>query len=196
MLGSERIFCSATWPQRIFSLLFAGKIRRKSRSAGGKMRKADIVVALGLMAVGLLVIGDSIRLGFGWGISGPQAGFFPFYMGLGIVICTFFIVLRAIRTLKKEGAGKPLVVKGGLPQILWVLLPAFGMVLLSELIGLHLATVFYLAFYMGVLGKIHWGEVILLSILVPLAIYIVFDRLFLIPLPEGIWGKNILALIP
>ncbi len=160
------------------------------------MRKADIVVALGLMAVGLLVIGDSIRLGFGWGISGPQAGFFPFYMGLGIVICTFFIVLRAIRTLKKEGAGKPLVVKGGLPQILWVLLPALGMVLLSELIGLHLATVFYLAFYMGVLGKIHWGKVILLSILVPLAIYIVFDRLFLIPLPEGIWGKNILALIP
>ncbi len=160
------------------------------------MRKADVVVALGLMAVGLLVIGDSIRLGFGWGISGPQAGFFPFYMGLGIVICTFFIVLRAVRTLKKEGSGKPLIMKGGLPQILWVLLPATGMVLLSELIGLHLATVLYLAFYMGVLGKIHWGKVILLSILVPLVIYIVFDRLFLIPLPEGIWGKNILALIP
>ncbi len=160
------------------------------------MRKADVVVALGLMAVGLLVIGDSIRLGFGWGISGPQAGFFPFYMGLGIVICTFFIVLRAVRILKKEGSGKPLIMKGGLPQILWVLLPATGMVLLSELIGLHLATVLYLAFYMGVLGKIHWGKVILLSILVPLVIYIVFDRLFLIPLPEGIWGKNILALIP
>jgi putative tricarboxylic transport membrane protein len=160
------------------------------------MRKADVVVALGLMAVGLLVIGDSIRLGFGWGISGPQAGFFPFYMGLGIVICTFFIVLRAIRILKKEGSGKPLIMEGGLPQILWVLLPATGMVLLSELIGLHLATVLYLAFYMGVLGKIHWGKVILLSILVPLVIYIVFDRLFLIPLPEGIWGKNILALIP
>ena len=160
------------------------------------MRKADIVVALGLMAVGLLVIGDSIRLGFGWGMSGPAAGFFPFYMALGVVICTFFIVLRAIWILKKEGPGKPLVKEGGLPQILWVLLPAIGMVLLSELLGLHLATVLYLAFYMGVLGKIHWGKVILLSLLVPFVIYIVFDKLFLIPLPEGIWGKSILALIP
>ncbi len=160
------------------------------------MRKADIIVALGLMVLGLLVIGDSIRLGFGWGISGPEAGFFPFYMGLGTVICTFFIVLKAIRIYKKEGAGKPLVEEGGLTQILWVLIPAIGMVLLTELIGLHLATVLYLAFYMGWVGKMHWSKVAVLSIVVPLCIYILFDRVFLIPLPEGVWGKNIMALIP
>ena len=160
------------------------------------MRKADIVVALGLMLVGFLAIGDSIRLGFGWGISGPKAGFFPFYMGLGIFICTFFILLRAIRIYKKEGPGKTLIAEGGLTQILWVLIPAIGVVLLTELIGLHLATVLYLAFYMGWVGKMHWAKVILLSILVPLVVYVLFDRVFLIPLPEGVWGKNVLALIP
>src|SRR3989337_2792096 len=110
------------------------------------MRKADIIVALGLMVIGLLVLGDAVRLGFGWGMSGPEAGFFPFYMGLGIVICTFFIVLRGLKTYKKEGAGKRLVAEGGLTQILWVLIPAAGMVLLTELIGLHFATVLYLGF--------------------------------------------------
>ena len=160
------------------------------------MRRADIYVGLFLMVIGLLVLGDAIRLGFGWGISGPQAGFFPFYMGLGIVICTFFIVLRGIRILRKEGAGKTLIKKGGLTQILWVLLPAAGMVLLTELIGLHLATVLYLAFYMGIVGKENWGKVILLSILIPLVIYVVFDKIFLIPLPEGVWGGSIMALIP
>ncbi len=160
------------------------------------MRRADIYVGLFLMAVGLLVLGDAIRLGFGWGISGPEAGFFPFYMGLGIVICTFFIVRRGIKILKKEGMGKPLIAKGGLTQILWVLVPAAGMVLLTELIGLHLATVLYLAFYMGVVGKLHWGKVVLISILVPLVVYIVFDKVFLIPLPEGFLGGNIMALIP
>jgi len=160
------------------------------------MRRADIYVGLFLMAIGLLVLGDAIRLGFGWGMSGPEAGFFPFYMGLGIVLCTFFIVRRGIKILKKEGMGKPLIAKGGLTQILWVLVPAAGMVLLTELIGLHLATVLYLAFYMGVVGKMHWGKVILLSILVPLVVYIVFDKLFLIPLPEGFLGGNIMALIP
>ena len=160
------------------------------------MRKADIVVALGLMLIGLLALGDAVRLGFGWGMSGPESGFFPFYMGLGIVICTFFTVLRAIKIYKKDGAGKPLVPKGGTAQILWVLLPAIGVVLLTELLGLHLATVLYLAFYMGVVGRIPWGKVILLSLLVPLVIYVLFDRIFLIPLPEGVWGKNIMALIP
>jgi putative tricarboxylic transport membrane protein len=160
------------------------------------MRKADIGVALFLMLIGLLVIWDSVNIGFGWGMSGPEAGFFPFYMALGIVICTFFIVLRAIRIYRKEGAGKTLVQKGGLPPILWVLLPAVGMVLLTELIGLHLSTVIYLAFYMWMVGKIHPTKVVLISIIAPLAVYIVFDRIFLIPLPEGIWGKNIMALIP
>jgi putative tricarboxylic transport membrane protein len=163
---------------------------------GEEMRKTDIIVALILMLVGIIVLADSIRLGFGWGMSGPKAGFFPFYMGLGIVVCTFFITLRGIRTYKKEGPGKRLIAEGGLTQILWVLAPAAGMVLLTELIGLHLSTVLYLAFYMGWVGKMHWGKVILLSILVPLVVYVLFDRIFLIPLPEGLWGKNVLALIP
>ncbi len=160
------------------------------------MRKADIIVALGLMVVGLLVLGDSVRVGFGWGKSGPEAGFFPFYMGLGVVISTFFILLKAIRVYKKQGAGKRLIPEGGLSQILWVLLLATGSILLTELLGLHLATVLYLAFYMGVVGKINWGKVALLSILVPLVVYVLFDKIFLIPLPEGIWGKDILALMP
>lgn len=160
------------------------------------MRKADIVLALFLLLIGLLVVWDSARLGFGWGMSGPEAGFFPFYMGLGVVICTFFIALRAIRIFRKEGSGKPLILPGGLSPILWILLPAVGMLLLTELLGLHLATVVYLAFYMGVVGKINWSKVILISIIVPFAIYIVFDKIFLIPLPEGVWGKNILALVP
>jgi branched-subunit amino acid transport protein AzlD len=70
------------------------------------------------------------------------------------------------------------------------------MVLLTELVGLHLATVLYLAFYMGVVGKENWTKVAILSILVPLVVYVVFDRVFLIPLPEGLWGKNVLALLP
>jgi hypothetical protein len=66
------------------------------------------------------------------------------------------------------------------------------MVLLTELIGLHLATVFYLAFYMGVIGKTPWLKTVVISILVPLVVFILFDKIFLIPLPEGIWGKGLI----
>ncbi len=156
------------------------------------MRRADIIVALGMMLVGIIALGDAVRLGFGWGMSGPEAGFFPFYMGLGILICTLFIVMKAVKTYRKDGPGKPLIPEGGLTQILWILIPAIGVCLLTEFIGLHLATVFYLAFNIRVLGKMSWVKVVLLSVLVPLSMYIVFDKVFLIPLPLGLWGGNLI----
>lgn len=159
------------------------------------MRRANIFVALGMMLVGIISLGDAIRLGFGWGMSGPEAGFFPFYMGLGILICTIFIVIKGIKTYRKDGPGKPLIQEGGLVQILWILIPAIGVFLLTELIGLHLATIFYLAFNIRVLGKMSWVKVILISVLVPLSMFIIFDKVFLIPLPEGLWGGTLLSLL-
>jgi len=47
------------------------------------MRKADIVVSLLFMLLGIIVIADSVRLGFMWGRTGPESGFFPFLFGGG-----------------------------------------------------------------------------------------------------------------
>ncbi len=44
---------------------------------------------------------------------------------------------------------------------------------------------------MRVVGKIGWLECFLVSILFPVGMYIVFDRLFLIPLPDGLLGNYI-----
>jgi putative tricarboxylic transport membrane protein len=159
------------------------------------MQKADTIVAILLMLIGVIVLVDTIRLGFGWGMSGPEPGFFPFYMALGVIICSLFVFRKAIKAYKKEatGSGQPLIAKGGLAPILWVLLPSIGLVLLTELIGLHLATVVFLIFYMRVVGKIHWTTVILVAILLPAATFFVFDKLFLIPMPEGLWGKYLIS---
>jgi hypothetical protein len=42
-----------------------------------------------------------------------------------------------------------------------------------------------------VVGKIGWLECILVGVLIPVSLYITFDRLFLIPLPDGIIGPYI-----
>ncbi len=158
------------------------------------MVKADTIVALVIMAIGIIVLVDTAILGSGWGMSGPEPGFFPFYMGLGVVICSVFVFLRAFKAYKKEapGKGKRLIAKGGLAPILWVLIPSTGMVLLTELIGLHLATVIFLIFYMRAVGKIPWVNVVLIGLMLPLAVFIIFDKLFLIPMPEGLWGKYLI----
>jgi hypothetical protein len=156
------------------------------------MRKAEIWVSVAFVCLGIMVIADSIRLGFMWGMSGPESGFFPFYLGVGVVISSLLVLYNAYGRYKKEGAGKPLMPPGAIKPILWVLIPATGMVLITEFVGLHIAAALYLAFYMRVVGKIGWVTTLLVGIISPLSLYVTFDKLFLIPLPQGLWGGYLL----
>jgi hypothetical protein len=52
-------------------------------SAGASVRTVviDLVVAVLVFTLGAIVGFDSYRLGASWGSDGPQAGYFPFYIG-------------------------------------------------------------------------------------------------------------------
>jgi hypothetical protein len=156
------------------------------------MRKAEIWVSLAFAFLGVIVIADSIRLGFMWGMAGPESGFFPFYLGVGVVVSSLFVFYSAFTRYKKEGAGKPLMPPGAIRPILWVLIPSLSMIVITELVGLHIAAALFLAFYMRVVGKIRWTTTLMVGILSPLSLYIIFDKLFLIPLPQGLWGAYLL----
>lgn len=156
------------------------------------MRKADLAVALVLLALGGLVVADAARLGFGWGPSGPEAGFFPFYLGAVLIVCSLLTAARAVIAYRKQGESKRLVPQGAWKPILWVLLPSFGMVGLTALIGLHLAAAVFLAFYMRAVGKIGWGTTVPVSVLTPALLYVTFDKFFMVPLPQGVWGEKLI----
>ena len=156
------------------------------------MRKSEIWVSLAFVLLGIIVIIDSIRLGFMWGMSGPESGFFPFYLGVGVVVSSMIVFFNAFNLYKKEGAGKPLMPPGALKPILWVLIPSTAMVVITEFVGLHIAAALYLGFYMRAVGKIGWVTTLLVSIISPLSLYVIFDKLFLIPLPQGLWGGYLL----
>jgi len=156
------------------------------------MRRAEIVVSLLFMLLGVIVIVDSVRLGFMWGRTGPASGFFPFYLGAGVVIASLIVLLKAVQQYRKQGEGKPLMPPGALKPILWVVIPSTAMVAITELVGLHISAALFLGFYMRVVGKIGWTTTLLISIIAPLSLYITFDKLFLIPLPAGLWGGYLL----
>jgi putative tricarboxylic transport membrane protein len=153
------------------------------------MRKADIVIALLFMAIGLILVFDAVRLGFQWGVTGPESGLFPFYLGLGLIICSLLTLRTIYVKYKKDGYDKLLMPEGALKPILWVLIPSTGMVVITEFVGLHIAAGIFLGFYMRTVGKIGWVTTLMVSFLVPLSLYIAFDKLFLVPLPQGLWGS-------
>jgi putative tricarboxylic transport membrane protein len=158
------------------------------------MRKANLGVAIFLFLIGAIVMYDSVRLGFRWDPGfGPGAGYLPFYLSLGVLVCTGIFIVKQVIQLSKIGivGDERLIQEGGLKPILWVLIPSTVMVVLVSIIGLHFAAFVFLLFYMRVVGKIGWLECVLVSVLFPVGMYIVFDRLFLIPLPDGMLGNYI-----
>ncbi len=71
------------------------------------MRKAQIIVAFFFVAVGIVVIVDAVRVGFGWGPSGPESGFFPFYLGVGTLICSALVLIKGFKESTPENSKPP-----------------------------------------------------------------------------------------
>lgn len=155
-------------------------------------KTADIFVAVALLCLGVIVGWDSFRLGSGWGMEGPKAGFFPFVMAVIAVFGCFVIVRQAMKGTSSVKGGKPFVPAGGMKPVLTVFIPACGMILLTEVVGLYVAAMIYLALYIKIVGGYKWSTVLLISIPIPLVFYWVFEKIFLIPMPAGMFGAQIL----
>jgi putative tricarboxylic transport membrane protein len=145
------------------------------------VRTADLTTALVLMAGGVLVIWDSLRLGIGWGTDGPQSGFFPFWLAVLLSVSCVAIALQA----RRKASRVPFVTRAQLKPVLTTLLPSAGFVMLTQFIGLYVATAIFLGFYMRWIGRYAWVPVVLLSVLFPLLTFLVFERWFLVPMTKG-----------
>src|SRR6186713_1606955 len=90
--------------------------------AVGSLRAWDAAVAVAFFLFGALVVWDSKRLGAEWASDGPQAGYFPYYIGLLICISS---VANLISAFGKGSKGKrAFVTWGQLKMVLVVMLPS------------------------------------------------------------------------
>jgi putative tricarboxylic transport membrane protein len=146
-------------------------------------RSANVVVALILIAVGGLVISDSLRLGIGWAEDGPRPGYFPFYTGLLIVLsslCTIVLTLMG-----RMGSDGPFVRREQFGDVLKVFVPSAIYVGLIGLIGIYGASALFIAVFMRWIGRFRWPPTIIVSLAVPFALFLIFELWFLLPLPKG-----------
>ena len=150
------------------------------------MRKADRICALVILGIGLVAVLDARRYGiFGWGAAGPEPGLYPFLLGMGVIVGSLVILGQTYLRARQAAPSEPFIPPGALKPILSVAIPAALTLFLTEFIGLYLASGLYLAVYMRWIGKHRWITVAACSILIPLSGYILFDKVFLIPVPEG-----------
>jgi putative tricarboxylic transport membrane protein len=143
----------------------------------------DLVVAAILMAVGAVVMVGSYRLGAGWSPNGPESGYFPFYIGALILFSSAATLL--ITWFGKSAGRSPFVEPEQFRRVLQVLIPSIIFAIAIDYIGIYLAGGLFIACFMWWLGKYPLQKVVLVSVLVPLILFVVFEVWFLVPLPKG-----------
>jgi hypothetical protein len=172
-------------------------------AAGISTQTMEVIVALTLLALGLLVVVDSYRLGSSWGADGPQSGYFPFYIGLLLCIASVATLASVAFThwRRRQAAGRAVadrlsqfVAWGQLKLVLSVLIPAFAYVILVQLIGIYVASALYIALFMRWLGRYTWLKSLAIGVIVSASIFAMFEIWFKVPLYKGIW--NPLSFLP
>jgi hypothetical protein len=149
-----------------------------------KHKAAEVVVGGLFLALGLLVIADSLRLGTGWEEPyGPRPGYFPFYVGLIIAVSAAVNIARALLVARDKN--KTFVQVGQLKLVLAVLVPTAIYAAAVTWLGIFVTSALFIAFFMRWLGKYAWWKVVLVSIGSVVAFYFIFDAWFQVPLPKG-----------
>ncbi len=152
--------------------------------SGISVRTAEIIVAIFLLSLGSLVMYDSVRLGFRWAADGPEAGYFPFYIAVLICIASLG-TLGQVLFGKARGEHKVFVEWEQLKLVMSVLVPAAFFVFGIQMIGIYVASVAYIAFFMVWLGKYNWIKSVLLGTAVSACTFMMFEVWFKVPLFKG-----------
>ena len=158
----------------------------EEQNAGGAVttRWMELITALVIVAIGLLVVYDSHRVGVGWADDGPRSGYFPNIIGWILTVAGAWIAGGTIVQWRKL-AGRVFVSHEDLKPVLQMLVPTIAYVVLIWLIGIYVASAIYIAVFMLFQGKYKWLPTALVSIGVPVAIFVLFEIWFLVPLPKG-----------
>jgi putative tricarboxylic transport membrane protein len=148
-------------------------------------RTMNIVVALALMAVATVVMVSSYRLGAGWAKDvGPDSGYFPFYISLFMFIASGVTLLQHLLARRPDGEGG-FIARGELVMVLSILIPMTVFVILSLYIGIYISTFLFITFFMMWHGRYSLYKTLPIAVFVPVALFVIFEIWFLVPLPKG-----------
>jgi hypothetical protein len=147
-------------------------------------RTMDIAVALVLMAGAGIVIMDSLRVGMRWQeAEGPAAGYFPFYIGILLAAASLYNLVKAFGD--RAAAQETFVTRPAMGKVLAVLVPLVVYVFVLGFTGIYVASAIYIALFMRYFGGYSLVRGLLLGAAIALALFMMFEVWFLVPLPKG-----------
>ena len=146
-------------------------------------RSVELFSCLALFAFAALMAWDNWRTGMTWAPDGPKAGYFPFYLSVILGAASLYGFVNAL--LDRAGAGDAFVSRDQLRRVLQVFVPTCLFCLITQWLGLYVASFLLVAGFMRWIGRIAWWKSLATSVIFTLAMFVTFDIAFDVIMPKG-----------
>jgi putative tricarboxylic transport membrane protein len=146
-------------------------------------RGVDIVVSLLLLALAATLGYDNWRTGIAWDETGPQPGYFPFYLSVILGVASLYGIGAAL--VSRKGEIDVFVTRAQLRRVMAVFVPTFLFCLVTQYLGLYVASFFLIGGFMRLVGRIALWKSLLTAFLFTAIMFVTFDIVFDVIMPKG-----------
>jgi hypothetical protein len=152
------------------------------------VRRAEITVAVVLALCSLALMTKSAQNRITWSAEENMgAGFLPFYLSLGMLICTVLTIVKFF--LKKSPQSKDtsaFIDPEAFKFVSVTLISLIVLVFAIGYLGIYFSLIFFLAFYLRYFSEKSISFITIFSLTTPILTFLFFEWLLKIPLPQGI----------
>ena len=146
-------------------------------------RVAEAVACVLLLGLALLLGYDNWRTGIGWDSTGPQAGYFPFYLAVILGGASLYGLVAVLLTRKEHA--ETFVTRAQLRRVMAVFVPTLLFCLATQFLGMYVASFLLIAGFMRLVGKIAWWKSLLTAFVFTALMFVTFDIAFDVIMPKG-----------
>lgn len=152
-------------------------------------RRALEIAAAALTGIfGAVVIISSLDNGIGWSSAGVDAGTFPFLTGIIIGLGSLYNVVQGALGRGTLAIVRTAITPFELRRLAGLFVPAAIFVAVIPLLGMYVASAGYVFAVLALPRRQTILRALIIAAATPLALYLVFERMFQVSLPHGALG--------
>jgi putative tricarboxylic transport membrane protein len=144
---------------------------------------ADAAVSLLLLALAVTLGYDNWRTGISWDSTGPQPGYFPFYLAVILGGASLYGLVTTF--LSRREQAETFVTRAQLRRVMAVFVPTLLFCLAMQFLGLYVASFLLIAAFMRIVGRIALWKSLLTAFVFTAIMFVTFDIAFDVIMPKG-----------
>ena len=146
-------------------------------------RTVEIVISLLLVTLATTLGIDNYRTGIAWDSTGPQAGYFPFYLSVILGGASLYGLVTTF--LARREPSETFVTRAQLRRVLLVFVPTMLFCFGVQYLGIYVASFLLIAGFMRGVGKIAWWKSLVTAVVFTVIMFVTFDVAFDVIMPKG-----------